>query len=299
MPHRPNPFLERRLRRPPGPPPPAAARTSWFQRARDWTAFVVSLTSLVTSVIALRNTLTGPRPFLAGLEGEAVTILRSTEFRLGSPPAAALALRDESGQPAEFPLIIVQPALGNRAQPPNGIGVRGIEAELVLRDGARPLLRSEYVWYRTTESTSQPSPAGGGADLIVFGTAVQAGPFDLPGGTTWSREVLLIPRETRAEVGWTALARGLEETCARDPARCGGEVTLRVRLDSGAVLATRCAFGIDGHVLAHVRGEYRRFFTSPPCRATSPPSSARPVGIMGQVRAAGAAAWAGMTAPAR
>ncbi len=41
MPAKPNPFRARRPWPPSSPEPP---RSSWFQRARDWTAFIVSLT---------------------------------------------------------------------------------------------------------------------------------------------------------------------------------------------------------------------------------------------------------------
>src|SRR4051794_27030677 len=79
---------------------------SWFQTARDWTAFVLSLTSLTTAGLALRNSLVGPQPVLGEMAGETVTILPSSEFRTGSPPKAALPLLDENRHPTDFPVAL-------------------------------------------------------------------------------------------------------------------------------------------------------------------------------------------------
>jgi hypothetical protein len=190
-----NAFLERKLRPPPTPGP---RPSSWFQQARDWTAFVVALTSLATALIALRNTLTGPRPFLSSLVGDSITVLRSDQFTFGLP------LRDETGNPVNFPLLLIQPALGNRAPPPNGVGVRAIESNFRLSLRGKTLFQSPYVWYRFTES-SAALDNGATADHIVFQSASIAAPFDLPGGATWSREVLLIPKETRAALNWDTI----------------------------------------------------------------------------------------------
>jgi len=137
----------------------------------------------------------------------------------------------------------------------------------VLSQG-RTLYRSPYVWYRLTTSSAAPEAATG-LDRLVFESATQAGPFDLPGGSTWSREVLLVPQESWAAVAWPALAGQVAQACA-PPARCRGEFTLRVRLDTGAVLAGQCAFDIDVHLRAHLGGQMRRFFTTPVCRAAVP-----------------------------
>ncbi len=262
VPPRPNPFLERKLRPSPAPAP---QKTSWFQRARDWTAFVVSLTSLVTALIALRNTLTGPRPFLAQLAGDAITILRSDQFLLGAAGNAGILLRDENGQPGDFPLLIVQPALANRAPPPNGIGVRAIEGDLVFSRQGRILFSSPYVWYRTTTSSIGQDGAGK-ADRLVFDSAAQTAPFDLPGGGTWSREVLLIPRQSWEAVSWKNFDEQVTRNCPQ-PMLCQGEFTLRVRFDNGVQLTEPCSFPIDEHMLAHLKGVERRYFTSPGCLA--------------------------------
>src|SRR5215472_2773244 len=191
--YRPNPFLERRLR----PPPLPSQRPSLFQRARDWTAFVVSLTSLVTAMIALRNTLTGPRPFLAQMTGDAITILRSDQFLVGSTASPGITLRDETGKKDDFPLILVQPTISNRAPPPNSVGVRAIEGDLAFLRAGRTLFRANYNWYRwTTSSIAYDDEAK--VDRLVFENAVQTAPFDLAGGGSWSKEVLLIPRDTWA-----------------------------------------------------------------------------------------------------
>src|SRR4051794_1058482 len=121
VPIRPNPFLDKKNKQAATSKPP---KISLFQQAKDWTGFVVSITSLVTATIALRNTLTGPRPVLAALSGEAIHILRSDQFLIGTPERRAITLRDETGEHQEFPLVIVQPALANRAPPPNGVGIR-------------------------------------------------------------------------------------------------------------------------------------------------------------------------------
>lgn len=262
MQRRPNPFLERKLRSPPATVPP---KSSWFQRARDWTTFIVSFTSLVTALIALRNTLTGPRPFLAEMAGDAMTILRSDQFLVGAAANLGIVLRDETGKQTDFPLLIVQPALANRAAPPNGIIVRAIEGELVLSREGRTLFRSSYVWYRTTASSVALDDATK-LDKLVFESAAQTAPFDLPGGGTWSREVLLIPRQTWTAVSWKTLDNQVRQNCPQ-PMLCAGEFSLRVRLDSGLSMTEVCNFSLDEHVLAHLRGMERRYFTSPVCVA--------------------------------
>lgn len=268
MARRPAPFLQRREREAEARRRPAPAQPGWFQRARDWTAFIVSLTSLCTAVIALRNTLTGPRPVLGGLDGEAITILRSDQFVVGSSSIPAIALRDEAGLAAEFPLLLVQPALANRAPPPNGIGVRGMEGDLTILRQGRTLFRASHVWYRTTASSAAPD-ADTGRDRLVFESAAQTGPFDLPGGTTWSREVLLVPRDTWAAASWPALADRVAAECGA-PTSCVGEFTLRVRLDNGVSLTEQCGFAVDEHVRAHLAGRARRYFTTPQCRPLGP-----------------------------
>lgn len=71
--------------------------------------------------MALQSTLTGPRPVLAPMMDDAVTILRSDQFIVGPSAVAGVALRDETGKPTDFPLLMVQPTLANRAAPPNGV----------------------------------------------------------------------------------------------------------------------------------------------------------------------------------
>lgn len=270
MAYRPNPFLERKLQ--PKPPPPKE-RASWFQLARDWTALVVSVASLVTALIALRNTLTGPRPFLAELTGDAITILRSDQFLSQS---TAVPLRDEAGVSDDFPLLLVQTTLSNRAPPPNSVVVRAIDAEFVLSRQGQTLYRSPFEWYQLTESSASFDTALQ-ADRIVFKSAAQIAPFDLPGGGSWSREVLLIPAETWANVDWRRFADQLEKNCAQ-PMSCKGELTLRVRLDSGVLLSGLCSIAMDQHVLDHVRGVQRRYFTSPTCLAANSFPATPPAG---------------------
>ena len=94
--------------------------------------------------MALQSTLTGPRPVLAPMMDDVVTILRSDQFIVGPSAVAGVALRDETGKPTDFPLLMVQPTLANRAAPPNGVGVRSIEGDLVLSRAGRTLFRSEY-----------------------------------------------------------------------------------------------------------------------------------------------------------
>lgn len=267
MPVRQNPFLERRLREANASKSPKPSKPSLFQQARDWTAFVVSLTSLVTAVIALRNTLTGPRPSLGGLAGEAVHLLRSDQFLLGSPERRGVVLRDEAGAQQEFPLLIVQPALANRAPPPNGVGVRSIEGDLSVSRQGKSLFRSSYAWYRLTASDIG-FDAESGSDRIAFASAAQVSPFDLPGGSIWSREVLLIPRQTWAAVSWGTFETQLRQNCS-EAAPCQGEFTLRVRLDTGVSLTEVCSFVVEEHVLEHIQGKGRRYFTSPQCRSAT------------------------------
>ena len=89
-----------------------------------------------------------------------------------------IALRDETGKPMDFPLL-----MGHRAAPPNGADIRSIEGELVLSRAGDTLFRSEYVWYRMTSSSSAPDVVNK-VDRLVFETAAQVAPFDLPDGGT-------------------------------------------------------------------------------------------------------------------
>jgi hypothetical protein len=260
VPQRPNPFLDRKLLRPSIVP----QTLSPFQRARDWTAFIVSLTSLLTALIALRNTLTGPRPFLAQMADDTITILRSDQFVLGNPPTAGLVLRDETGTQVDFPLVIVQPTLANRAAPPNGVGVRGIEGDLAFSRAGQTLFRTSYLWYRATASSTTPDSATK-VDRISFESAVQTAPFDLPGGSTWSRELLLVPRQTWGAMSWDPLVGQIVQNCLQQPELCMGEFTIRVRLDNGQSLTELCNFHLDEHVIAHLQGVERRYFSSPVC----------------------------------
>jgi hypothetical protein len=256
---RPNAFLKRQLRE---QRTPAKTSTSWFQQARDWTAFVVSITSLFTAALALKNTLQGPLPFLAGSKD--VTIFRSSQFRLGNPAKPATSLRDETGQPSDFPLVIIQPALSNRAQPPNGIGVREITGELSIKQGTKVLFSLEYFWFRTTESTSQSDPHGG-PDTLVFTSAAQSAPFDLTGGSTWSREILFSPIKTFKEKNWQAFSSAMTSNCTAYPTNCSGVVEVRVRLNGSNTLISECVFDIDDKVLSPLQGKGRKYFTSSLC----------------------------------
>jgi hypothetical protein len=260
MPPRPNPFLERKIRL---SQISAAPQSSWFQRARDWTTFVVSLTSLVTALIALGNTLTGPRPLFANLNGDSITLLRSDEYLVGSPPKLGLPLRDENGIKVNFPLILVQITLANRGAPPNGIGVRAIEGRLVLLQDVQNFFDSKYNWYQLTKSSATRNNETD-IDTLVFDSTDQVAPFDLSGGNSWSREVLLIPEVTWAGLGWTTLAEKIDQSC-KTPKPCRGQLILNVRFDNDLLLQQTCTFSIDEHFLAHFRGVERRYFTTPRC----------------------------------
>jgi hypothetical protein len=102
-------------------------------------------------------------------------------------------------------------------------------------------------------------------DRITFESAVQAAPFDLPGGSTWSRELLLIPRQTWGAVSWDSLVGQIVQDCLQQPELCMEEFTIRVRLDDGQLLTERCNFRLDEHVIAHLQGVERRYFSSPVC----------------------------------
>jgi hypothetical protein len=234
--------------------------------ARDWTAFIVSLTALVTSLFALRNTLTGPQPFVSQLTGDAITILRSDQFLVGSPASSGIALRDENEAPVNFPLVLVQTTLANRAAPPNGIGVRSIESEIVFTQAGRTLFRSTYFWYRITNSSATFNNDTK-VDRLVFSSADQVSPFDLAGGTTWSREILFIPRKTWSATNWNKLDTEIIGKCSRFT--CQGELILRVRFDNDLMLTQPCRFRVDEHMLAHFKGEDRQYFTSPLCEGLS------------------------------
>jgi hypothetical protein len=109
-----------------------------------------------------------------------ITILRSDQFVVGQPASVGIVLRNESGALTNFPLLVVQPTLANRAAPPNGIGVRSIEGELVLSRAGRTLFRSEYIWYRMTSSVAVPDSENK-ADRLVFESAVQTAPLRFAG----------------------------------------------------------------------------------------------------------------------
>jgi hypothetical protein len=237
----------------------------WFQTARDSTAFVVSLASLVTSLLALRNTLTGPRPILGELAGETITIVRSSEVRAGTPPQLIVTPQDESLQFTDFPLLLVQPAVSNRAAPPNGTSLRWVRGALAVTQGEAEVYRADYAWFRMLESDSFLSPEG--QAVMRFGGVAQVGPFDLPAGGTWSRELLRVPTETRAARAWPAFLAALEAACAPPARPCRGALTLRVRVGSEETAETRCDFEIGLPQLTNLRGERRRFFTTPGCAA--------------------------------
>jgi hypothetical protein len=195
------------------------------------------------------------------MTGDSITILRSDQFVIGPTANLGIVLRDETGKQTDFPLLIVQPTLANRAAPPNGVGVRSIEGDLVFSQAGRTLFRSSYVWHRMTGS-SVTLDSESKLDGLIFESAVQTTPFDLAGGGTWSREILLIPRETWAAVNWAVFAEKVSESCAQ---QCQGELSVRVRLDNGASLTELCTFLVDEHILAHIHGKERRYFTSPVC----------------------------------
>ncbi|MEI9986546.1 MAG: hypothetical protein WDN69_27265 [Aliidongia sp.] len=204
--------------------------------------------SLVTALIALRNTLTGPRPFLSPLAGDAVTLLRSDQFVLAPGRDPGVVLRDETGVHADFPLLDLQITLANRAAPPNSVGVRAVESDLVFSKHGKTLFRSPYMWYRTAESSSAPDPVTG-TDRLSFERVAQTAPFDLAGGSTWSREVLLIPRQSWAAVDWHSFDEAVGKTCPTpSPLQaelCQGDLTLRVRLDNGVSLSITVAHFAD------------------------------------------------------
>jgi len=245
-------------------PTPVAAtpRPSFFQQARDLTTFVVSIASLLTASFALKNTLTGPLPVLADLQGLSPTILRSDQFVLGGSTTPAIVLRGETGEQADFPLLIAPVTISNRAAPPNGVGIRSIDATLTISRAGRTVFQSDYAWYRFTASSSVLD-GNAKVDRLVVENAVAVAPFDLAGGTTWSREVLLIPRETWLAQGWPKFEEGVHG-CQQG---CDAKLTLRTRMENGQSQATQCSFAIDRHMLAHVSGKERRFFTTPTCGA--------------------------------
>jgi hypothetical protein len=263
---RPNPFLEKRMMEQTlkaARQQPTSPLRAWFNLARDWTAFLVAFTSLVTALFALKNTFTGPQPFLAQLAGDAITIFRSDQFLVGSPPMAAIVLRDENGLQNDFPLILVQTTLANRAAPPNSIAVRSIESDMVFFQAGQTLFRSTYFWYRLTTSSSVLDNESK-VDRISFSSAEQIAPFDLAGGSTWSKEILFIPRQTWAAASWGKLDNEVLRHCDQQP-RCQGNLLLHVRLDNGVTLSQSCNFTVTDHLLAHLQGKERRYFTSPMC----------------------------------
>jgi hypothetical protein len=101
-------------------------------------------------------------------------------------------------------------------------------------------------------------------DRLIFNSAEQTAPFDLAGGSTWSREVLFIPRETWAAAGWEKLDNEIIRKCSPQ-SPCQGQFLLNVRFDSGITLIQPCSFAITGHVLAHLQGKERHYFGSPIC----------------------------------
>jgi hypothetical protein len=250
----------------------------WFEPARDWTSFVVSLTALVTSVFALRSTLLGPQPFIAAPGGDVVTILRSSEFRTGASgvPAQPLILQDETGAANEFPLILFQPVIGNGAPEAEVTIVRRIRGVLTVQQGSTVRFRSEYEWFRITESTSVPG--ANGRPELVFSSAVQISPFALPGGGAWSRELLMIPYTTK-EAAWSELLRALDDGCRQAGSPCLGQFDLTVEFagkDETSRLEKRCAFEFGPHQLTGLSGERNQFFTSPECRPSAAQTSGFP-----------------------
>ena len=166
----------------------------------------------------------------------------------------------------DFPLVLVQVTLVNRAAPPNGIGVRAIEGELVLSKDGEALYRATYDWYRQANSSINSNQEGK-PDRIVFDSVSQLAPFDLSGGTTWSREILLIPRDTWSRLSWEIFVQRISERC---PAKenCTIEFHLSARLDNGSMLREKCIFNVGTHFAAHIQGLQRNYFSTPVCRGT-------------------------------
>ena len=252
------------LRQSPPPSTLPVSRPALFQQVRDWTAFFVSITSLVTATFALRNTLTGPIPVLADLMDSTATILRSDQFVLASAQSPSIVLREETGRHAEFPLVIMPVTISNRAAPPNGISVRSIDGTLSIFQVGRTVYQSEYTWYRFTTSSSAPDREAN-ADRLVIESASPVAPFDVAGGSTWSREVLMVPRETWAAQSWTKFRDGVIRDCEQ---QCRSRLSIRVRFDDGRTLTAQCSFAIDRHIRAHAEGKERSYFTTPTCSST-------------------------------
>jgi hypothetical protein len=146
--------------------------------------------------------------------------------------------------------------------------VRGIEGDLAFSRAGQTLFRTGYLWYRATASSTTPDSATK-VDRLSFESAVQTAPFDLPGGSTWSRELLLVPRQTWGAVSWDPLVGQIVQNCLQQPELCMGEFTIRVRLDNGQSLTELCNFHLDEHVIAHLQGVERRYFSSPVCSSST------------------------------
>jgi hypothetical protein len=237
--------------------PSKSQAPSRFQQARDWTAFFVSITSLVTAVFALRSTFVGSEPFLGAMQGDTITVVRSDQ---GDEPAPLL---DEDGKPAKFPLIVLQATVTNRGVPPYNFVVRSVATELAVSKAGSPLFKSDYVWYRLTSSAAK---AGTLPQQIVFGKSEQASPFGVLGGTTWSHEVLFIPKDLLKARAWDAFERVISQDCAANGS-CLGAVRLTVRLDGDKTLTEECSFPIGGHFRNGIRGVEKNFFSTPVCDA--------------------------------
>ena len=250
----------------------APPKPGWFQHARDWTAFVISVGSAVTSVLALWNTLGGPRPFLLPLAGQSVAIFRSDQFHLGDGKTAAvqsgLPFADEHGQPTMFPVLLVPVSLRNRAAPPYTALVTRVGADLVISKGGTPVFSAPYTWFYLTTSDAIDDDAK--VSHLRFRTADQIALTDLPGLVTWSHEVLLIPSQTYAGRSWDALGAAVRGSCDAD--RCQGELRLRVETDDLDPLTTLCRFEVSR--ASHVTGALLRdpaepqfYYTAPTCDA--------------------------------
>jgi hypothetical protein len=268
---RPNPFLERRAReREAARTPPPSQPGRWAKRlqaARDNLSLLLAVSSAATAALTWWALAAGPRPQLADMLGEPITLLRSDQVvgdearRPDGSRPPRLPLLNDAGESAEFPVLLAQFNLFNIAPSGQNTLVRRLSGRLMLRE---PVQGEAYAldleWTMLTTSTSE---VHAGVEHLVVGTLEQPAAFVLPGAGGWSREVLLVPVNRYKNRGWHEFATRIAR-CV--PGACHIIVTLRAHFVDGTEQARVCRLSVGEHVRNNVAGGQRRFFSVPVCQ---------------------------------
>ena len=189
-----------------------------------------------------------------------MTILRSDQFLVGAAANLGIVLRDEDREADGFSTSYRSTGAGqSRCSPKRDYrpGDRRRARVIARRPDFVPLKLRMVSDDRILRSPGRRDQAGqaGFRKRCADGAIRFAGRGNLESGS------IVIPRQTWTAVSWKTLDNQVRQNCPQ-PMLCAGEFSLQVRLDSGLSMTEVCNFSLDEHVLAHLRGMERRYFTS-------------------------------------